>query len=181
MYDDLFTAWKTEKETAVLQHLSENFYSALAYYVKDIREDRRMLDERSAKGRLLAREFKSVTALVNELIRLRYYKTMKASLAGDPAPLQTLTKEERQQYGDMLPSETYKNFAKEILHGRLPGVRTETKKMMVIRLIRKVPAIVGADMKTYGPFEPEDIATVPTENARLLIKQGVAVEVRAKG
>jgi len=35
-------------------------------------------------------------------------------------------------------------------------------------------------MKTYGPFKPEDIATLPTENARILIKQGVALEVEAK-
>jgi DNA replication initiation complex subunit (GINS family) len=180
MYDELFKAWKTEKETAVLQKLSENFYSALAYYIKNIREERRMLDEKSAKGRLLTREFKSVVALVRDLVWLRYYKTMKASLAGEPVLIQALTKEERQQYGDILPSETSKNFSKEILQGRLPDLRTEANKTKVIRLLRKIPAIVGADMKTYGPFEPEDIATVPSENARLLIKQGAAVEVMAK-
>jgi DNA replication factor GINS len=180
MYDELFKAWKTEKETAVLQQLSENFYSALAYYIKNIREERRMIDKKSAKGRLLTREFKSVVELVRDLVWLRYYKTMKASLAGEPVLIQTLTKEERQQYGDILPSETSKNFSKELLQGRLPGLRTEANKTKVIRLIRKVPAIVGADLKTYGPFEPEDIATVPSENARLLIKQGAAVEVMAK-
>jgi len=32
-------------------------------------------------------------------------------------------------------------------------------------------------MKTYGPFKPEDIASLPEENARILIKQGAAMEV----
>jgi len=49
-----------------------------------------------------------------------------------------------------------------------------------LRFVKEIPAIVGSDMKTYGPFEPEDIATLPLENARILIKQGVAVEVEVK-
>jgi DNA replication factor GINS len=48
---------------------------------------------------------------------------------------------------------------------------------MVLRFVQEIPALVGSDMKTYGPFEPEDIATLPPENARVLIKEGVAVEV----
>ncbi|MFB0514796.1 MAG: hypothetical protein ACETVQ_04380 [Candidatus Bathyarchaeia archaeon] len=51
---------------------------------------------------------------------------------------------------------------------------------MILRFIQEIPAIIGADMKTYGPFKPEDIASLPIENARILIKQGVAVEVEAK-
>jgi DNA replication initiation complex subunit (GINS family) len=35
-------------------------------------------------------------------------------------------------------------------------------------------------MKTYGPFKPEDVASLPQENAKILVKQGVAVEVEAK-
>ena len=51
--------------------------------------------------------------------------------------------------------------------------------MMVLRFIQEIPALVGSDLKTYGPFEPEDIATLPPENARVLIKQKIAVEVDA--
>ena len=49
--------------------------------------------------------------------------------------------------------------------------------MKVLRFVKEIPALMGSDMKTYGPFWPEDIATLPSENARILIKQGVAVEV----
>jgi DNA replication factor GINS len=51
---------------------------------------------------------------------------------------------------------------------------------MVVRLLKEIPEIVGADMKTYGPFKPEDVATVPKENAKTLIKQGLAVEVEIR-
>ena len=49
--------------------------------------------------------------------------------------------------------------------------------MIVLRFVKEVPALVGADMMTYGPFYPEDIATLPSENARILIKQGIAIQV----
>jgi len=29
-------------------------------------------------------------------------------------------------------------------------------------------------MKTYGPFMVEDVASVPLENAKILVKQGLA-------
>jgi len=45
--------------------------------------------------------------------------------------------------------------------------------------VQEIPAIVGSDMKTYGPFKRGDIAKLPPRNARALIKQGVAV--RADG
>jgi len=35
-------------------------------------------------------------------------------------------------------------------------------------------------MKIYGPFKPEDVASIPKENAKALIKQGVAAEVETR-
>ena len=61
---------------------------------------------------------------------------------------------------------------------RLSRPRIDAKqKMMVLRFVQETPALVGADMKMYGPFHPEDIATLPPENAQILVKQGVAVNV----
>jgi len=36
------------------------------------------------------------------------------------------------------------------------------------------------NMKTYGPFKLEDIASLPKENARTLIKQGAAIEAETQ-
>jgi DNA replication initiation complex subunit (GINS family) len=32
-------------------------------------------------------------------------------------------------------------------------------------------------MKTYGPFAAEDVASMPVENARILVKQGMAAMI----
>ena len=53
----------------------------------------------------------------------------------------------------------------------------EDQKMMLIRFIQAIPAIVDSKMRTFGPFNVEDIASIPRENAKSLIKRGVAVKV----
>ena len=53
----------------------------------------------------------------------------------------------------------------------------EIKRKMVVRFLKDVPSIVGVDLKTYGPFKSEDVASIPIENAKVLIRQGLAVEV----
>ncbi|MEM2910858.1 MAG: hypothetical protein QXO01_07340, partial [Nitrososphaerota archaeon] len=43
-----------------------------------------------------------------------------------------------------------------------------------VHFLKEVPAVVGADMKTYGPFKPSDIARLPKPNADALVRQGAA-------
>jgi DNA replication factor GINS len=39
---------------------------------------------------------------------------------------------------------------------------------------------IGVDMNKYGPFQVEDVASLPFENARSMIETGVAVQVHAQ-
>jgi len=60
-------------------------------------------------------------------------------------------------------------------------IKTETApvppKRSTIRFLKSIPAIMGADMKSYGPFVAEDVASLPPQNAQILVKQGLAVLV----
>jgi len=182
VYDELYEAWEREKEGVEIQRLRSNFYARLADYVKKIREEGRMLDEKTTKAKLMKRELKNVKVMVEELIRLRYEKALKKAVAGEPVPKEILAEGEEKLHEQIFPlSESYQALLKDVLQGRLSRLEKEEKpKKMLVRFVQEIPAIVGSDMKTYGPFKPEDIATLPTENARILIKQGVALEVEAK-
>ena len=179
MYDELYEVWKREKETAEIQRLPRNFYAEIASYIKKMKEENRMLDKKTTKAKLLGNEFRNVRIMLGELLQRRYKKFLEKALDKETVPKEGLTEEEKKLYGEVLPlPEAYKAFSRDILRGHLSNVEKGAKKtLMVLRFIQEIPALVGADMKTYGPFAPEDIATLPPENARLLIKQGVAVEV----
>ncbi len=77
-------------------------------------------------------------------------------------------------------------MARNIILGRLdraePGLEKSTPSedftgYKVLRFLKPVPAIMGVDMKTYGPFNPEDVASLPEENAENLIRRGFAMVV----
>jgi len=179
LYDELYEMWKKEKDNVEIQRLPKNFYAKIAAYIKKMKEENRMLDKKTTKAKLLDSEFKNVKIMVGELLQSRYKKFLEKALARETVPKEALTEEEKKLYGEVLPlPEAYGAFSKDILRGHLSNIKKDAKQtMMVLRFVQEIPAVVGSDMKTYGPFVPEDIATLPPENARVLIKQGVAVEV----
>jgi DNA replication initiation complex subunit (GINS family) len=55
------------------------------------------------------------------------------------------------------------------------GVQAKETKM--VRFINPVPKFVGKELEVYGPFEEEDISSLPAELADVLIKKGRAEEI----
>jgi len=176
MYEELYKIWKSELESIELVKLPKNFYSELVEYLKRLREESRMLDKRTVKASLLKGEMQNVKRMIRELTRLRYRKLIRKMAKGEKVPTDVLTVEEEKIYKEISSfAEAYRNLVKNILHGYAPKAGIETKRRgVVLRFLKDVPAIVGADMDTYGPFKAEDIASLPVENAKILSKQGLA-------
>ena len=141
-----------------------------------------MLDKKTTKAKLLDCEFRNAKFMVKELFALRYRKLQETGLSRDAVARDALTKEEEKLYSEVFSlAEAYHDFSRNVLRGHLSNIEKGAKPVVtVLRFVQEIPALVGSDLKTYGPFGPEDIATLPPENARVLIKQGVAVEVDSK-
>ena len=182
MYDQVYEAWKKEKDNAEFQPLPKGFYAELAEYVKKLREERRMLDEKTVKGRLLQQEEENIKRMAEELARTRHQKMVQAVSKGEALPASAMAKEEESLYKNVsAQADSIQSFLKDVQLGRLPQETPKNQSgLAVVRFLKEIPEIVGADMKTYGPFKPEDVASVPKENAKTLIKQGVAAEVETR-
>lgn len=181
-YRDLYEAWRRELSSSKLQVLPKGFYLELAQYVKRILSSMRMLDETTERAKLLGREWKNVQKMIKELLNSRFSKLLEGTFYGKPMDEEALTEEERKLRSkiDSL-KEAIEGFIRDLLEGRCEiEEKLKERKYILIRFVKDVPAIVGSDMKTYGPFKPEDLATLPVENAKILIKQGAAVEVEAR-
>lgn len=180
MYNELYELWKKQRENEnEIQQLPKKFYAKIVAYVKKLREENRMLDKKTIKAKLLSNEFKNVKIMVDELLSIRYMNILNNAVAGEAIDGDALTEEEKELYGEVLPLiEGHRAFSKDMLRGYLSKIDRDVNRAgVVLRFVSDIPALVGADMKTYGPFKPEDIATLPTENAQILIKQGMAIEV----
>jgi len=179
MYNELYESWKRELENIELERLPSDFYCRIADYLKRLKEEGRMLDKKTVKARLLKSEMQHVKRMVHELIQERYGKLVRKMAKDEKVPSDVLTAEEEKVYKSTSPfAEAYQSFAKSIVHGHVSKVDVEQKrKRAALRFLKNVPAIIGADMETYGPFKVEDIASLPVENAKILVKQDLAEKV----
>ena len=89
---------------------------------------------------------------------------------------------------DPKPCHTLENGCKVVksshdsdLHSCTEVVRGCKEVVTILRFLQPIPAFVAEDLRTYGPFRPEDVATVPILNANGLILKGAAVEVHPEG
>ncbi len=63
----------------------------------------------------------------------------------------------------------------------LESLSTKSRsKKMVIMFLRPMEQFMGVDLNKYGPFLLDDVAALPSENARSLIEKKFAVEVAHK-
>jgi DNA replication initiation complex subunit (GINS family) len=177
MYDELYAAWRVEMDRVELGSLSTDFYVRVADYLRRIKEENRMLDKKSVKATLLEHESANAKRMVQDLMRARYIKLVKKTVEGQKVPQESLTAEEAKLCSGIVPSaDAFNRFANSVLQGQVAKVEVEeiVHKRVTLRFTKQVPSIIGADMKTYGPFMVEDVASVPVENAKILVKQHLA-------
>ena len=184
IYDTLFEAWRRERHREELQPIQEGFYSEMTKYISQLREQSHMLDTSSIKGRISQKEGEYAERLLKELSQMRLRKIVKAELDGAAITGSSLSREESAFHADLRGVlSSHEERLKSILMGREPQIdakpppRTDHK---VVRFLQAVPAIIGMDMETYGPFNPEDVVSLPIENAENLIRRGIAKEVEIK-
>lgn len=185
MYDEVFAAWRFEVENAELGGLPPDFYARVAEYVQRIRDESRMLDKKAVKANLLGRELEHVQRMLGELVWARYHKLVRLVTESQKVPSELLTTEEAALCSGFLSfAEAYHAFVKKLVQGQVLEVAVAEKtsqphNRVALRFLKAIPAVVGADMKTYGPFLAEDVASLPVENAKVLVKRGLAEAIES--
>jgi len=191
MYNELYSVWQREIDDPTLGGLQLDFYAKISQYLKHIKEEDKVLDKKSVKTSLLEHESANVERMLKELLGTRYRKIIKTVTKTQKLPIELLTVEEARMcetFSDFTKS--YHKFTDDLMQGQLNVepikviVKTETNaaapqshKRSTIRFLKNIPAIMGADMKSYGPFVAEDVASLPPQNAQILVKQGLVVLV----
>jgi DNA replication factor GINS len=195
MYNQLFAAWQREIDDPTIGALPPDFYVKISEYLRRIKDEDKILDKKSVKMNLLLHESANVERMLKELLETRYRKLIKNVTKNQKTPVGLLTNEETRMVETFVDfTKTYHKFAHDLMLGQIAEmtepdkapirvvVKTENaspsvSKRSTIRFLKSIPAIMGADMKSYGPFIAEDVASLPLQNAQILVKQGLAVIV----
>ena len=164
-----------ETENDSIQEINPDFYRNLADFIGNLKKQ----EFDSIEGKIKEAIIKSATELTLLLIKIRLDKISK-SLDTDFRNLLDEEKfifdvgEEQRERTEMILSATI-NGKSKFLESISQNHKTKT---VVIRFLQEVDEIVGVDLKKYGPFKIEDIATIPYENAQALITKNIATKIR---
>ena len=185
LHNRLYDAWRREKfDSKDLQPLDPHFFTEISQYIRKIHEELRMLDEKTLKYHILNIELDNAQELFSSLMETRLQKLISYGFEHKDLSRQQLAVEESSIYKRVLEAfNEHENLRDRILEGvnidSTAKVDLGTEKI-VVRFTARIPAIVAMDMETYGPFEPEDVATLPRDNAEALIRQKAAVKIEVK-
>lgn len=164
-----------ETESDSIQEINPNFYREISDFIGNLKKQEFDGVESKIKDSLI----QMATDLTSLLIDIRLSKIYNL----DEGDLENLldeekfildSEEEKKERTEMILSATI-NGKSKFLESLSQNHKTKT---VVVRFLKEVNEIVGADLERYGPFKIEDIATIPYENAQALITKNIATKVR---
>ena len=164
-----------ETENDSLLEIKPNFYQNLSDFIGNLRKQEFDDVENKIKDTMI----EMVTELTSLLIHIRLEKISNSddfdiSYLLDEEKFILDSLDEQNERTEMILSATINGKSKF-----LESLAENHKiKKVVIRFLDNVDEIVGADLEKYGPFNAEDIATIPYENAQALIAKNIATKVR---
>jgi len=178
MYDELHIAWKAEKSTQRLQPLPRDFYQRASKYFETLSHDTPNTNSHDLPSRLTSREKEMATRLLEELRQTRRIKIFQAAQTHTTINSADMTEEEEILVTAIKGLES--NFPPTERTLSSQGLSADTEKFVVVRFLQSIPEIAGIDLRIYGPFKKEDVASIPLTNALALVSQGAAKIIEFK-
>ncbi|MCE9617204.1 MAG: hypothetical protein K8Q88_02430 [Nitrosarchaeum sp.] len=164
-----------ETESDSIQEINPDFYRNLSDFIGDLKKQEFDGVESKIKETIID----TATELTSLLINIRLDKISKSDNIDfknllDEEKFILDAEEEQRERTEMILSATI-NGKSKFLESISQNHKTKT---VVIRFLKEVDEIIGADLEKYGPFKTEDVATIPYENAQALIAKNIATKVR---
>ncbi len=172
--NSLYSIVLRETEVDRLQELDPDLYKTISQFIGELKRQEFDGIENKVKNSLVD----TMTDLTSLLIKIRLEKIVASeydfSNLLDEEKYILDSEEEKRERKEMIISATINGKVK-----LLESISNKHKtKPVIVRFIKEMDEMVGADLEKYGPFKTEDIATIPYENAKALISQNIAVKVR---
>jgi len=172
--NSLYAVLLREAENDSVQEIDPKLYNNIAEFLGNLKNQ----DYDGVDSKIKDSLVKIITEITSLLLKIRIEKA-KNSIELDYS---NLLDEER----FILDSEDELRLRKDtILSATLSGrlklletvARNHRSRSVVVRFLKPIDQIVGTDLHTYGPFEAEDVATLPFENAGALIGKKIAAKI----
>lgn len=177
-YDELRKIYRLEKNNSRLAEVEDDFFDSLKDFFELQKKDylHSLQDLSGSK----AKSFSNLKKIVMEIFSIREKKLLnKALVASRTGELETtkMALQETETLKQLLGVlNKHQAFLDEIF-----SIKPQKKTASVasvgkvsLKILKSVPAFMGADLKEYGPFEQDKKVSVPEKIASLLVSRKLA-------
>ena len=175
------------------QAVPHNFYQNISNLVSLLKEqnEKEILElqkENDGATEKISKEINSnlvnlVVKLTTLIFVLRCKKIFHSSKSQNMFEYSNLTDEEKYVFfGNREREQRINIVLKMLLEGKSKTlekiVSSINQNFVIIRFLDSMEQFVGVNMNKYGPYQRDDVAILPFENARSIIENNKAVEIR---
>ncbi|MFX0170064.1 MAG: hypothetical protein ACFE89_12020 [Candidatus Hodarchaeota archaeon] len=174
MYTELLERWQAEREAPTLLSLRDSFLQNLRSYIERVLDLSQSAEKNSIQRQLYKTELANLRFMINNLLQLRVRKIL-ALIPDQEVDFELLTRNERRFVEQITRNLRSVFMVTDDLFTPIDANSSAT--LLLVRFLDDHPQLVGVDLKTYGPFRADDLAMLPAENARLMIRKNQAEPV----
>jgi DNA replication factor GINS len=185
--DEIFNILKAEIHLdSGPQPVPHNFYQNISNLVSLLKDQNEK--ENNGATEKISKEIS--TNLINLVVKLttlifvlRCKKIFDSSKSQNMFEYSNLTDEEKYVFfGNREREQRINIVLKMLLEGKSKTlekiVSSINQNFVIIRFLDSMEQFVGVNMNKYGPYQRDDVAILPFENARSIIENNKAVEIR---
>ena len=171
----IYALFEIERNTENLCEIPDNLYKDVSSFMEKIQNN--TSNSENTNDALIYEQRKILSNITLRLLEIRMDKTL---LLSNDEYYSLLTSEEQYIIEPLSKYNKRNNEIKEsIAKGNytfLESLKDKQSKYTTVKFLNDTPSMVGNDLVKYGPFVKEEIATIPLENANILIKQNIVKE-----
>jgi len=159
-YETLRNIEHEEKNSVKLSKLPQDFLQEAMQYLQN--------KEAIANEKEDELELETARHRVESIMQIRERKILSFTLSfvRSGAIPENLMLEERELFNNIVKNlQDYQKKRSVVMSG-------EKVRLRAVAFIQEIPRFVGIDMGQYGPYKPGDIATIPEDNAKVLVDRG---------
>ena len=183
----LFEIWKRQSNNKhKIIELEEDFYFKVAEFIKKLEKELEEIknlefEDHESFNKLFLKKEKTLIeakALIEKIFKIRtallINLAFKYAFSDISLNVKGITKEEKIFLEKILEEIKYfkLDVIKKITKGESPNYglkeNEEEEPYYIVAAIDYIPQFIGTDLKIYGPFEPEEVFSIPESNYKVL-------------
>jgi DNA replication initiation complex subunit (GINS family) len=178
-YDEIRRIHRLERSTTQLADVDTDFLESLRDFF--LAEKKRFVQEADSLTESKSREFANLRKMIDEIVLAREKKLLNKALAvartGDALPVRIAAPEKKILQSLVGVLNEYAQLMDVVSNGARPpptSAATKDYNSVAVRILKDIPAFVGSDDQSYGPFLRSTVVEVPPSVADTLLRRKLA-------